>query len=734
MSNVQTTTFIHNDLNQTIAYYENAVEQSPQILSNYWHLGLAQLLNQDEVNAQTTWMTAILESDDPDIAVVELSELLDGASRELQLESRLGDAWLIRQHLRELQPENVDNLLSLLQLSARLDRLTEVDLENWSVVPLFQSELSASWPSELVVSVVSALLDVLPLTETVLSVIQACGNRLADPTFLMPVLLPKAIRFAYSDRQILAAIALTELYLTWDPGNTEVLAHLSPFYQNSQQYDRGIEVARRRLELTIDLPDRAFSNHLLLRGLLGAGGYWNQAQEVFRNQEQLLLEVANSDGAIQPIAAGRLISCNYHLAYFRDDFQRQRQIQNAVIKRCEQVFQIKSKEAFERYKINHQLRLAEPRVNYRPLRIGYLSHCMNRHSVGWLARWLIEHHDRERIVLYGYFLNPRTNDPLQEWYMEQFDHVRSLNLGEDAQIMAEQINQDEVDILVDLDSITLDTSCEILSLKPAPIQVTWLGWDASGLSAIDYFIADPYVITEDAQPHYQEKIWRLPETYLAIDGFEVDIPTLHREGLKIPIDAIVYMSAQRGYKRHIDTVKLQMQIVKQVPNSYFLIKGFANQSVIQSFFSEIAVAIGVNPDRLRFLPDTPSEAIHRANLAIADVILDTFPYNGATTTMEALWMERPLVTLVGQQFAARNSYTMMMNAGITEGISWTPEEYVAWGIRLGTEPELRQQVAWKLRQSKQSAPLWNGKAFARQMEAAYTAMYQKYLDQRVTPI
>jgi predicted O-linked N-acetylglucosamine transferase (SPINDLY family) len=114
-------------------------------------------------------------------------------------------------------------------------------------------------------------------------------------------------------------------------------------------------------------------------------------------------------------------------------------------------------------------------------------------------------------------------------------------------------------------------------------------------------------------------------------------------------------------------------------------------------------------------------------LGIADVVLDTYPYNGATTTLETLWMGIPLVTRVGEQFAARNSYTMMMNIGITEGIAWTDEEYVEWGIRFGKDEALRRQVAWKLRQSRKTSPLWNAQQFVRDMEQAYEQMWQGYI-------
>ncbi|MGA9383363.1 MAG: O-linked N-acetylglucosamine transferase, SPINDLY family protein, partial [Phormidium sp.] len=163
-----------------------------------------------------------------------------------------------------------------------------------------------------------------------------------------------------------------------------------------------------------------------------------------------------------------------------------------------------------------------------------------------------------------------------------------------------------------------------------------------------------------------------------------------------------------------------------VENSYFLIKGTADEESIKSFFIQIAESEGVSEERLRFLPDVPFEEIHRANLGIADIVLDTYPYNGATTTLETLWMGIPLVTKVGEQFASRNSYTMMMNVGVTEGIAWTDEEYVEWGVRLGKDAGLRQKIAWQLKQSRQTSPLWNGEKFTREMEKAYQQMWLKY--------
>ena len=168
-----------------------------------------------------------------------------------------------------------------------------------------------------------------------------------------------------------------------------------------------------------------------------------------------------------------------------------------------------------------------------------------------------------------------------------------------------------------------------------------------------------------------------------------------------------------------------MKILKAMPNSYFLIKGLHTDiKSVRQLFEPIAAAEGVEFDRLRFLPSAPTEAIHRANIGIADVVLDTYPYNGTTTTLETLWMEVPVVTQVGEQFSSRQGYTLLTNAGITEGIARTDEEYVEWGVRLGKDAQLRQQVAWKLRMSKQTSPLWNAQVFTRHLEQAYLEMWK----------
>jgi len=711
------------DYSKAANLYEEAITAEPEIRSYYWYLGLMLLLQGQELEAQTTWLFAMAEGEPEEVELwtAELMEVLQKeATRQQELES-YSVAWLLRQHIREISPTDVNNLLHLVELALKLEDFSDEQLASLGVIELLKSGQLPGLDSVLLLKVLKSVLEQAFLCTSVLELLEACLAHIQNPRDLLIFLLPTSLKIAYSARHPGIAARLLDLYLRIEPDYIEVLVHLSCFYQNAREYDKGIETAKLCNSLSQTLPDKIYGYYLVLRALMSAGGNWQEVCEVGQQQELLFLSLIKEQPILQEeTIVQRLFTSPYFLPYLRDEPKQNRYIHNQVAQLCQFNIRNNAKEQAERY----AKRVIDNRT--KPLKIGYISHCLKSHSVGWLARWVFKYHDRDRFQFYTYLINySQQNDPLQEWYVNQESQV--YKAGSNGLEIAEKIYQDDIDILIDLDSITLDTTCQVMSLKPAPIQVTWLGWDASGIPAIDYFIADPYVLPESAQDYYSEKIWRLPQTYVAVDGFEVAVPTLRRDHIDIPSDAVVYFCPQRGYKLNSEIARLQLKIIKEVPNSYLIIKGLADQDSIASLFSQIAEEEGVSKDRLRFLPMVALEAIHRANLGIVDVVLDTYPYNGATTTLETLWMCIPLVTRVGQQFSARNSYTMMMNAGITEGIAWTDEEYLEWGIRLGKDASLRQQISWKLRQSRQTSPLWNAKQFTREMENAYEQMWQRYI-------
>jgi predicted O-linked N-acetylglucosamine transferase (SPINDLY family) len=707
---------IKGEYDKAVSLCEQAIETEPDAMNHYWYSGLAYLLQGQEEAAQTTWLLAMSQATPENMEqwAQELSQILDSeAQRQAELDNHQ-TAWLIRQHLREILPNEVNNILNLLLLSLTIGSFTPELLQDWQVAELLEQSSLEVINTDLLLQVLKQVLE-FP-AEATLAFVAAC---LPLNEIFIGIVVSVAVKIAYQHAQQGFAAKLAELCLKFNPEYPGVLQHLSCFYTNSGDYQRGIEAAKQFYNRCQTYDWQVLGNYLILRALLTAAA-WREVGEVAQRHELLLSQVIQE----QPDNLDRggnlaMIIAPFFLPYLHNNLQKNRWFQN-------QIGQIFQKNVHSLHPASVQLNYSNLKQTTRSLRIGYVGYTFRVHSVGWLCRWLFEYYDRESFTINIYCLNQNLEDRFtQTWFADKVNAIYSFELNT-APAIAEQIRKDEIDILVDLDSITLDTTCELMALKPAPVQVAWLGWDSSGIPAIDYFIADPYVLPEDAQDYYQETIWRLPQTYVAVDGFEVATPTLRRDDLEIPPGAVVYLSAQSGYKRHPDTIRLQLQIIKQVPNSYFLIKGVADESAIQESFTQIAAEVGVDLERLKFLPRDPNEIVHRANLAIADVVLDTYPFNGATTTLETLWMGIPIVTRVGQQFAARNSYAFMMNVGVTEGIAWTDEEYVEWGVRLGKDASLRQQIAWKLRQSRQTSPLWNAKQFTQEMEKAYKQMWQRY--------
>ncbi len=722
---------LNGDYLQASRLYEAAIETEPDIKSHYWNLGLILLLQEEEAEAQTTWLFAMAEGEPEEIEkwTVELIQVLQKEAQRREYLEDWAVAWAIRQHIREIDPRNLNNILSLIGLSILLKTYTGEDLTSFGVFEQLQSisEITET-DSQLLFIVLKEVLEYAPLDPQSLAFTKACLPCIFERTALINLLTTTSNKIAKIYSKPSLGVQFAELGLQLEPENKAILLRVATLNQDIGNIERGIELAKQYYEICEDLADKVYANHLILRGLMCAGGgAVKEVSSTLKRHETLvqsLIELEPTE--LSQEITMRLFSTQFFPLYLRDEPQVNNKLRQQVAQICQKNIKTYADSSISQYQ--QKIISRQPIKNSdKPLKIGYLSQCLRTHSVGWLARWLFQHHDREKFQIYAYLINAEgRQDSLQDWYVSQVDEAYQFPMG--SREIPDQISEDEIDILIELDSITLDVTCEIMAVKTAPIQVTWLGWDASEVPTIDYYIADPYVLPDNAQEYYSETIWRLPQTYIAVDGFEVGVPTLRRDQLNIPSDAVIYMSSQMGYKYNPKTAKMQIQILKQVPNSYFLIKGFKKQDIVTEFFIQLAQEEGINPDRLKFLSGVPTSAIHRANLAIADVFLDTYPYNGATTTLETLWMEVPMVTRVGQQFASRNSYTMMMNAGITEGIAWTDEEYIEWGIRLGTDEVLRQQVAWKLRQSKQAAPLWNGKQFTHEMEKAYQQMWQNYLD------
>ncbi|MDJ0515117.1 MAG: tetratricopeptide repeat protein [Trichodesmium sp. MO_231.B1] len=708
--------------------YEQAINTDPSHKSNYWQLGLILLLQGKEEEAQTTWLLGMADGETEEVEqwTEELVQILTTEANRQAATENYSVAWAIRQHIREIHPTDIHNLLHLIYLSIGLENYTADQLTEYEIITQLENNKIEELDQDLLLHLLNKLLIYDPINLSSIEFASVAVQKIEDKPALVSCLIPPIYQIAYSFAELGVARKYTEILLNVVPENQEVLRNMAQFSTELTEYSLGLEYAEKTYSLSKKIFEKVIDYHLVCRSLIALKGCDQKVQEAVEHQEKLLKSLVTESPQKLAGAATRLYSSSFFFPYTRDCPEKNVKIRSQVAELCQQNLEKANSQQINKYrqKLSQQKQINSTK---KTLKIGYLSHCLRRHSVGWIARWLFKYHNREKYEIYAYLQGAENrNDSLQQWYINQATkaHVYGIVSTE----VAEDIYADEIDILIDLDSTTLTNSCSIMAMKAAPIQATWLGWDASGIPTIDYYIADPYVLPENAQDYYPHKIWRLPQTYVAVDGFEVNIPSLKREDLGIPNDAVVYFTAQRGYKCNPDTARLQMKILKEVPNSYFLFKKFGESDVLSELLIDIAESEGISSDRLIPIEEVAREEIHRANLGIADIVLDTYPYNGATTTLETLWMCIPMVTRVGQQFAARNSYTMMINAGITEGIGWSDEEYVEWGIRLGKDEKLRQEISWKLRKSKQTAPLWNAKQFTREMEKAYEQMWQRYVD------
>jgi predicted O-linked N-acetylglucosamine transferase (SPINDLY family) len=730
-----------SDISEQIARYEIAINQEGSIASNYWWLGISYLLSGDEIEAQATWFIPIANAEEDEIENLT-ADLVNTLAIAAQQQVDIGDdqaALLIRLHLQEIDSNHLDNILELIIISAKCEQLLPSCVQEWALAAALINTPNENIKQDLLAAAFSQL--ILVIDQDNAETIMSCLHYSNVPAVLVKEAIILA-RQLFDQKKYGQSILLMEGCLFAHPQDFDELYNLSQAYNSHGNYQKSIDLGRQSFQASANgsLLQKIKSGYSLIATLVKA----SQVKEFYSFIEeyrpliyQLISEPSVEDSeeaksqhyrTYNEIAAAVTL---FFFPYIEDEPIKTRHYLNLASKITRDSFYFlkntdKSNPPDELHQYTPDLLSDSIEKKADVIRIGYIASTLSTHSVGWLCRWLWQYCDRDKFQVFTYCLEPAKSDAFNNrWFRDKSDIIYYLPCN--VEKIVTQIKHDQLDILVDLDSLTIPTIYAVMSRRLAPVQITWLGWDASGAPEVDYFIADPYVLPDNAQDYYAEKIWRLPHTYVAVDGFEVGTPTIRRETLNIPPTAVVYYSAQVGYKIHPDTVRLQFQVLHQVPDSFLLIKARTDNAAVSDFYREIADEIGLDFSRLRFLDKDPDEITHRANLQIADVMLDSFPYNGATTTLETLWLGIPLVTRVGQQFAARNSYTFMVNAGITEGIAWSAAEYLEWGIRLGTDAELRQQIAGKLLDARSKAPLWNARQFTKEMEVAYGRMWEHHL-------
>ena len=337
---------------------------------------------------------------------------------------------------------------------------------------------------------------------------------------------------------------------------------------------------------------------------------------------------------------------------------------------------------------------------------------------------LFERHDRSVCELIAFSFGPDTNDEMRKRLVAAFDkfiNVRTHS-DKDVALLSRSLG---IDIAVDLKGYTRQSRPGIFSFRAAPLQVNYLGYPGTmGAEFIDYLIADATLIPEANQQHYSEKIAYLPNSYQVNDAKRpISDKAFTRKELGLPQTGFVFCCFNNNYKITPGTLDGWMRILKQVEGSVlWLLED--NPKAASNLIKEAAHR-GVGAERLIFAPRMPL-AEHLARHRLADLFIDTLPCNAHTTASDALWAGLPVLTCVGEAFASRVAASLLNGVQLPELITSTQSAYEARAIELATNPESLRHVKQELANHRLTTPLFDTQLFARHLEAAYTAMYERY--------
>lgn len=353
----------------------------------------------------------------------------------------------------------------------------------------------------------------------------------------------------------------------------------------------------------------------------------------------------------------------------------------------------------------------------RKLRVGFVSPDLRRHSVGYFLLPLIEQLDRTQIsaICYSDTLQP---DAITDKFRAAADEWRaSGRLRDDA--LAKQIRADRIDVLIDLCGHWVHNRLAVFAQRPAPLQISWLGYpNTTGLSTIDYRITDEIADPPgDGDALHTETLLRIPAPFVCYGGAlpapDAAPPPCLRKG------AVTFGSFNNLAKLSDSTVRLWARILQAVPGSGLLLKsGGAGDAEVQRSFGGRLAGHGIDPARVQWLAWRGTTEEHLSAYANMDVALDPFPYNGTTTTCEALWMGVPVVALRGDRHAGRVSASLLSAAGFPEWIADTQGQYVETAVRLATDTAGLAALRQSLRARMTASALCDGAGFARRFEAA----------------
>jgi protein O-GlcNAc transferase len=372
--------------------------------------------------------------------------------------------------------------------------------------------------------------------------------------------------------------------------------------------------------------------------------------------------------------------------------------------------------------LSHSRRAAE-----HPIRLGYLSHDLRGDVVGRLIPELIERHDRSRFLVKAYCYGPDDGDAARRRLVAAFDSFVDLT-GIDDATAAERIHADGIDILVDLTGYTSENPrTRILAFRPAPIQVNFLGFPGTmGAEFFDYIIVDGFLAPANHQPGFGETLVPLPHCYQPSDTAR---PTgtsgLSRIFCGLPAEAFAFCCFNQSYKLTPAVFDIWMRLLDAVPGSVLWL--LETNTTASGNLRREAAARGIPPERLVFAKYAPMPE-YMARLAMADLFLDTLPYNAGATANDALWAGLPVLTCAGDSYVGRMAGSMLRAIGLPELVTTSLADYEGRALELTRQPAGLAELRLRLAENRAQMPLFDMARYTRDLEAAYARMRQCWVD------
>jgi len=364
------------------------------------------------------------------------------------------------------------------------------------------------------------------------------------------------------------------------------------------------------------------------------------------------------------------------------------------------------------------------RYGHEKIRVAYLSADFRAHATAFLMAGVFEHHDRSRFETAAITYSSDDRSPMRSRLQAAFGRFIDVRDKTDEQV-ARLMREMEIDIAVDLNGYTGDARTGILALRPAPVQVNYLGYPGTmGAPFIDYIIGDHTVIPDGHAVHYSEKVAYLPHAYQANDRkrrVAERTPTRAEAGL--PEKGFVFSCFNNTHKIGPEMFAIWMRLLRDVEGSVLWL--LADNPLCAENLKREAAIFGMAPERLIFAPRVmPDE--HLARVPLGDLFLDTLPYNAHTTASDAFWMGLPLVTCPGETFPARVAASLLKAIGLPELIAPTLADYEEMARTLAQAPERLAAIRAKLVKNRDTEPMFDTPRFTRYLEAAYTGMHERH--------